>query len=159
MFNKVSRICFLSSMVSIISMPTTALADSFIGATTSPNYYDVQSGNIHITYATTGIDGKPHLTYQNGKKILNFKGDQIRTVGIDIGTLVTVTTINSVDTGWTTFSLLVPTVNLDTSLQAPITTQGITTATKFSVVPQFNTGQINNYQFKNLSGVAKLVYF
>ena len=159
MFKHVARVCILSSMVSLISLPTAGLADSLIGATTSPNYYDVQSGNLHITYATTGIDGKPHLTYQNGKKILNFKGDQIRAVGIDIGTLVTVTTINSVDTGWTTFSLLVPTVNLDASLQAPITTQGITTATRFSVIPQFNTGQVNNYQFKNLAGVAKLVYF
>ncbi|TAN67821.1 MAG: hypothetical protein EPN17_10635 [Methylobacter sp.] len=124
------------------------------------NLYDLQGKDLHISYSTTGIDGKPHFTYQHGKKILNFSGDQIRTVGTEIGTLVTVTIVNTVDTGSTSFSLLIPAVNLDqTTREAPIKTEGITTIHKFSVIPAFNSGQTDNYKFSNLTGTAKAVVF
>ncbi len=124
------------------------------------NLYDLHSKDLHITYTTTGFDGKAHFTYQRGKKTLNFAGDQIRTVGTEIGTLVTVTIVNTVDTGSTSFSLLIPAVNLDqTTLEAPIKTEGITTIHKFSVIPTFNSGQIDDYKFTNLTGTAKAVVF
>jgi hypothetical protein len=74
--------------------------------------------------------------------------------------LVSVTIVNTIDTGSTTFSLLIPKVNLDrTTHEASIKTEGIVTRHKFSVIPRFNTGQTEDYQFLILTGTAKAVAF
>jgi hypothetical protein len=48
--------------------------------TAEPNRYDLSGEHIHITYSTTGVDGKPHFTYQDQQQTLNFSGGHIRTV-------------------------------------------------------------------------------
>lgn len=150
------KMFFITLIALLMTLPVTVSAST----TQSANLYDLQGKDLHITYTTTGIDGKPHFTYQHGKKTLNFTGDQIRTVGTEIGTLVSVTIVNTVDTGSTSFSLLIPAVNLDqTTLEAAIKTEGITTMHKFSVIPAFNNGQTDNYKFSTLTGTAKSVVF
>src|SRR5947209_62466 len=96
-------------------------------ALTTPDLYQVHGGGIHVTYSTTGIDGKPHFNYQDAHGTHNFSGDQINVAKTPIGDLVTVTIRLTVDAGSTTFSLLVPTVNLTgPGHAAPISTEGIT---------------------------------
>ena len=129
-----------------------------VGAT-APNFYQVQGGGLQITYITQAGDGQPLFTYQDPARKLEFSGDQIRKVETEAGTLVTVTIIQTVDTGSTTFSLLVPLVNLDETLEAPIKTEGITTDHKFSIVRELNEGQLEDYTFTDLSGEAKFVPF
>lgn len=135
----------------------------FISATsqaaTPPNLYELNGTNLHISYSTTGIDGKPHFSYQNASRTLSFSGDQIRKVKTEIGTLVTVTLTLTVDNGSTAFSILLPNVNLDSTKQAAITTDGIITKHKFSPIPSFNKGQVDNYTFYKLTGKASFVYF
>jgi hypothetical protein len=129
------------------------------GGLRTPDLYQLQGAQVHVTYATTGLDGKPHLTYQDATQTLTFDGDQIRTAQSEIGTLVTVTTRMSVDTGSTSFSVLIPNVNLGASGHAPISTDGVTTIHRFSVVAAFNQGQTELYSFVHLTGTASFVLF
>jgi hypothetical protein len=140
------------------------LAPSLVNAAVSaapviPNQYVLQGGRLHISYSTTGLDGQPHFSYQNGNQALNFRGDEIRTVGTEAGTLVTVTTQMTIDSGSTTLSVLIPRVNLDATQEAPIHTQAIVARHKFSLPSLFSIGQIDTYNFKGLSGTASLVDF
>ncbi|HEV2989010.1 MAG TPA: hypothetical protein VG759_11245 [Candidatus Angelobacter sp.] len=124
-----------------------------------PNLYQLQGHGLHITYSTSGIDGKPHFTYQDAHQSLQFSGSEIRTASTEIGTLVTVTIRRTIDTGSTSFSLMVPTVNLGNANQVHIKTFGVTTIHKFSVVPAFNQGQTELYTLTDLSGTASFVVF
>jgi hypothetical protein len=63
------------------------------------NLYELSGKNIHITYSTSGIDGKPHFSYQDLQQTLSFSGDEIRSAETEIGTLISVTIHMTVDTG------------------------------------------------------------
>ena len=127
--------------------------------TRTPNLYRLHGNNLQVTYSTSGFDGKPHLQYHDTFQTLHFSGDQIRTLSTEIGTLVTVTIRMTVDTGSTAFTLLVPPVNLEESNIVDITTYGITTIRRFSIVPEFNQGQIDSYAVTELRGTAAHVVF
>lgn len=156
MFNSTfkSLVLIFSAFLTTSSL---VLADPF--TTPTPNQYILQNGNLKINYSTTGIDGKPHLSYQSKTQTLNFSGDQIRTVGTEIGTLVTVTTQMTIDTGSTSFTVLIPHVNLDSTLLATIKTEGNSTHHKFSMIPNLNRGQLDTYNYFALSGTASFVNF
>jgi hypothetical protein len=124
-----------------------------------PNTYQVNGRGIAVRYLTTYTDGKPHFAYTDGQRALFFEGDAIRTLQSELGLLVSVTIFQTVDTGSTSFTLLVPAVNLDQSDQAPITTEGITTTHHFSINPTFNRGQTEHYTVVQLSGMASLMNF
>jgi hypothetical protein len=121
--------------------------------------YSLSGRDLHITYATSGEDGKPHLTYQDHTRTLHFSGDEIRVVGTDLGRVVSVSIRRAIDPGSTTFSLLVPRVNLVGEAAIPIRTEGITTMHKFSIAPTSNYGQLDFYTITRLTGFASLVRF
>ena len=75
----------------------------------------------------------------------------------DLGTVVSVTLLMTVDTGSTTFSVLLPPVNLPNQLGAsvPIYTDGITTA--HHLFPVLNQGQRARYTVTPLRGTASNV--
>jgi hypothetical protein len=125
----------------------------------TPNLYQVQGRQVHVTYSTTSIDGKPHFTYQDRHQTLTFEGDAIRTLDSEIGALVTVSLVRTVDTGSTSFTLVVPHVNLGQAAQVPITTQGITTLHRLSPVPVLNEGQSEISTTVRLTGTASAVNF
>ncbi|WP_392479191.1 hypothetical protein [Nostoc sp. C110] len=130
----------------------------------TPNLYNFTGYNfkgekVSINYSASSITGKPLFNYQDQKHTLNFQGDEIRTVETEIGTLVTVTIKKTVDTGSTTFSLLIPHVNLGYSNEVKIVTNGITTLNRFSTIPQFNQGQKQTYTIIHLKGTAQVVAF
>jgi hypothetical protein len=131
----------------------------------TPNLYQL-SGTagghaIQITYSTTGFDGKPHFSYQDGAQGLSFAGSDIRLIDADVGHLVSVTIRRTVDTGSTSFSLLLPRVMLPPgpNQSTPVDTQGITTIHRFSVLPSFNLGQDDFYSVVALSGTARFAVF
>jgi hypothetical protein len=121
----------------------------------------IQGGQffLHVVYSTSGFDGKPHLQYHDPSQTLDFSGDQITTTPSPIGTLVTVTIRRTVDSGSTTFSLLVPQVNLGHSTSASIRTFGVTTVHRFSIVPFLAQGQTELYTVTELQGTAESVAF
>ncbi|MBD2495794.1 hypothetical protein H6G75_15830 [Nostoc sp. FACHB-280] len=124
-----------------------------------PTLYQLQNPQIKVTYSTTSFTGKPLLDYKDRQQTLHFSGDEIRTTETEIGQLVTVTIRRTVDTGSTTFSLLLPAVNLGQRNEAKIETKGIVTINRFSPIPAFNQGQTQTYIVTPLSGTAKAVVF
>lgn len=67
----------------------------------------------------------------------------------------------TVDTGSTSFSVLIPKVNLDASAgsTAKIVTNGIETKHRFSVIPAFSKGQADTYKVIPLTGKVSFVMF
>jgi hypothetical protein len=122
-----------------------------------PNLYQLSGKHLHVTYSTTGVGGKPHFSYQDLQNTLNFSGDEIRSLKTEVGTLVSVTIRLTVDTGGTTFSILLPRVDVPGEQSVPIQTEGITTVHKFSLVPV--VGQRDFYTISPLSGSAARVFF
>src|SRR5258708_9248980 len=60
-----------------------------------------------------GVGGEPHFSYHDSHRTLEFAGNQIERAEVpDLGTVVSVTLLRSVDSGWTSFSVLLPRVNL-----------------------------------------------
>jgi hypothetical protein len=126
-------------------------------AAQAPNLYQLSGKHLNITYSTSGIDGKPHFSYQDLQQTLSFTGDQIRSVETEIGTLVSVTIRMTIDTGGSTFSLLLPRVNIPGEQSVPIQTVGITTLHRFSILPI--NGQLDFYTVTRLHGSAARVFF
>jgi hypothetical protein len=120
-----------------------------------PTLYELSGDGIHVSYATTSFGGKPLFTYHDAFQFKSVAGDAITTLQTDIGTLVTIVIHLTVDRGSTTFSLLLPRVNLPPSNVMNITAEGITTLQRFSIpAPQ---GQTQFYTVHSLQGTASFV--
>jgi hypothetical protein len=126
---------------------------------TEPNTYHLQGGHLHVTYGTTSITGKPFFRYDDGHQALDFHDTDIRVTQTELGRLVTVSIIKTVDTGFTGFTLIVPEVRLPQgSTNVPIRTVGITTrhTGPNSVLPLPQREQSTAVE---LSGTASLLMF
>ena len=123
------------------------------------NLYQVHGHHLQVTYSTSSIAGQPQFSYHDTQQSLSFEGDAIRSVDTEIGTLVTVTIFKTIDSGSTSFTLIVPHVNLDRGSSVPIVTEGITTLHRFSIVPALNHGQTELYTVLRLTGTASAVDF
>ena len=127
----------------------------------TPNQYHVQGGGISVSYYPGGFGplieerGRLSLVYQDANRSLSFSSDQIRTVKVDdLGMVVSVTIVESVDTGGTTFSLLVPYVQLpDQQSSVSIHTEGITTLHRI-LVALIGHPQSETYTVTALAGTA-----
>jgi hypothetical protein len=129
-------------------------------AVVAANMFTLSGGGLHASYSTSGIDGKPHFSYQDSMRSLSFTGDEIRTVECDLGTLVSVTIVRTIDAGSTSFSVMIPRVNLPAPFSSvPISTEGVTTHHAFSIIPAFNHGQRDFYHVTPLRGTAANVIF
>jgi hypothetical protein len=105
-----------------------------------PNLWTLSGGGILWRYSTT----LAIIHYQDSFRNLTFNGPQIRTVNVpDVGTMVSVTIFLTVDTGSTTFTVILPVVNLNPvgMSSAPVSTWGLTTHHHFSINPAFDHGQ------------------
>jgi hypothetical protein len=144
------------NIASTLVISALAFAAPVIVAPTTPNFYKLHGQGLEITYMISECTGTPYFKYQNSNQTLQFYGDQIRTIGTEIGIVATVTTILTVDNGWTTFSVLLPQATLGADNNpVPIETEGITTDHEFSPTP--HQGQREFYTFSDLTGEAKFV--
>lgn len=126
----------------------------------APNVYHLHGDGIHVTYSTTSFGGKPSFTYQDANGGHTFMGDQIVVAETSIGRLVTVVLRLSPDSGSTSFSVLIPVVNLTGPHQpTPIRTEGVTTVHRFSISPSLLHGQIELYRVTPLHGTANQIPF
>jgi hypothetical protein len=120
-----------------------------------PNSYTLQGGNITFTYAKNNFLGGPFVTYNDGVETRDFYGTAVRVLETGIGTLVTVTTHMTIDTGGTEFSVLLPVIELaDPTKTQNFNTDGI--LTHFKGPDSFPlTGVRETYQFIPMTGVAR----
>lgn len=110
---------------------------------------------LQVSYSVAG----PNLHYHQGSVVQDFAGNEIRVAEVpDLGTLVSVTIQMIIDSGSTTFTLLLPRVNLlaPPALPAavPVTTDGVTTLHRFSTVLALQHGQQEFYTVTPLQGTA-----
>jgi len=126
-----------------------------------PNRYVLESsdGTTKVDYETTSFIGQPilNLTEGPGGPIRHFAGSQIRTRNTEIGTLVTVTTRLTIDTGSTSFSVLIPAISLTAvSDNKTFATEAIITSHAGpDSVP--SAGVLETYTFIPLRGEATFV--
>lgn len=128
-----------------------------------PNQYHVHGGGISVSYYPEGfgppVEGRGSLifVYQDAHRSESFYSDgaNVRTVKVDdVGTVVSVTIVESIDTGSTTFSLLVPDVELpDGQPSVFICTEGITTVHRVFVA-LIGHPQAETYEVTKLDGTA-----
>jgi hypothetical protein len=127
----------------------------------TPNQYHVSGGGLSVSYYPDGFGpvlqnhGRLVLTYQDAHRSQSFYSDDVRTVKVDdLGLAASVTLVETVDTGSTTFSLLVPDVQLpDQQASVPIRTEGITTVHR-AFVALLGHPQSETYTVTALHGTA-----
>lgn len=132
-------------------------------ANIQPNRYVLQSsdGSTTVDYETSSLIGQPTLNLKQGPglgPIRHFVGSQIRALDTEVGTLVTVTTHITIDTGSTSFSVLIPAITLASITdQKSFSTEAVVTshAGPFSTPL---TGVHERYQFIPLEGTASFVF-
>src|SRR5258708_27980822 len=86
-------------------------------ANIQPNRYVLQreNGFDKVDYETSSFIGQPILLLTLGSPTSparQFTGSQIRTVSTELGTFISVTTNVTIDTGSTSFSVLIPAITL-----------------------------------------------
>jgi hypothetical protein len=126
---------------------------------TPANIFVLADAQLHVTYSTGALGSKAGLVYQDASQTLQFNDQQMRRVSTEFGELVTVTIRMTVDTGSTTFTLVVPTVQVPGEQTVPVETIGITTIHRFSPIPALNIGQRETYTVANLRGTASAIPF
>lgn len=124
----------------------------------TPNLFAVNGAGLHVTYASTGLGGEPHFTYQDAQRTLTFDGANIEASDTEAGTIVSVPIEKTVDAGFTSFSLVVPRVHLANGQSAHITTVGITALHRGTIDTPL-LGQLDTYRTVRLSGTAAFVEF
>jgi hypothetical protein len=123
----------------------------------TPNQFDLQGQGISINYSTSGIAGKPLMTVKKGRQTLNFTGDEIVVLGTIIGSLITVTIARTADRGFTTFSFLLPAIELSSATNKPsFQTIGLTTVHKTTIAGPVK-GPQQSYKTTPLRGTAQQV--
>lgn len=126
-----------------------------------PNQYHVNGGGISVSYYPDGFGppvedrGSLVLVYQDAHRSQSYFSDEVRTVKVDdLGMVVSVTLVESVDIGSTTFSLLVPDVQLpEQQTSVFIHTEGITTVHRVFVA-LLGHPQSETYTVTALDGTA-----
>jgi len=128
-----------------------------------PNQYHVHGGGISVSYYPEGsgppAEGRGRLifVYQDAHRSESFfsDGNDVRTVNVDdLGMMVSVTIAETTDTGSTTFSLLIPDVELPGQHSSvSIRTKGITAIHRAFVAP-IGHPQAETYSVTELDGTA-----
>lgn len=123
-----------------------------------PNQFDLFRKDVHVQYAASGIDGKPHLQYRDRKREKSFAGDAIRVEETSIGRLVSVDLEIVPDLHTITFSFLVPMINIER--EAHVVTEALYTTSRTSIGgPALVKGQLQTWRGITLSGMARTVQF
>jgi len=130
-----------------------------------PNTYHLHNadGTLKVDYETSSFIGQPTLNLTQGPShttpIRHFSGSQIRAVSTEIGTLVSVTTRMTIDSGSTSFSFLLPAISLaNISDRQTFDTEAIVT-THSGPIPVPAAGVHERYQFIPLTGEANFNFF
>ena len=122
-----------------------------------PNEYTLQGGNVTFTFVKHNFLGQPFVSYTEGGQTKSFFGTAVRVLETGIGTLVTVTTHMTMDTGGTEFSVLLPVIQLaGTGKSQAFSTDGI--RTHFKGPDSFPaTGVRETYDFIPMTGTARVI--
>jgi hypothetical protein len=124
-----------------------------------PNQFELQGQGVRVAYSSSSLTGTPQLSFTKGRKTLTFTGDAIGVLNTPIGDLITVTIAVKPDRSSTTFSFLLPAIELSkASARQSFRTIGITTTHKTTIAgPVKGVQQL--YKSIPLRGTARQVQF
>jgi hypothetical protein len=101
----------------------------------TPNQFKLHNQEVRITYVTNGFQGGPTFTYDDGQ-VKSFKGPDVRVLRTEIGNLVSVTILKTIDKGSTSYSVLIPIIDLPNAhAHKNFNTAGIKTVHKTLLSP------------------------
>lgn len=133
------------------------MTDSTSNAMETPNFYTLAGRGIAITITMSGIDGTPQVTYHDSRQAVSFRGkDEVSVQDSDLGTLVSFTTVRTVDLGSTTFTVILPVINLAGGSNH-VDTIGIITLHRTSLAPGLGRGQLSTTHAIRLRGSASQI--
>ena len=133
--------------------------ETVIASVQQPNLFVMTGAGVEITYSTSSFGGPPLLTYKDRQRTLTFQGDEIRQLDSEIGQQVTVVIDEIPDLQTVTFTLLLPTINLDEP-KSRFRTIGIIATHRTSIGgPDLVKGVLQTYRLKELKGTAQWVNF
>jgi hypothetical protein len=123
-----------------------------------PNEYTLKGENITFTFVKHNFLGQPFAQYSDGTQTRDYFGSAVRVLETGIGTLVTVTTFMTIDTGGTEFSVLLPVIELTGPNSAQsFSTDGI--ITHYKGPDSFPlTGVRERYEFIPMQGTAREIF-
>lgn len=121
-----------------------------------PNVYELHGDGIIVTYSASDLKGQPELTYHSESLACSFSGPDVTVEETQVGTLVSVTIVKTVDVGFTSFTLVLPYVNLVFGDPATIRTVGITTLHR-ALAGAIGHPQQTTYRVQHLHGSARQV--
>jgi hypothetical protein len=124
----------------------------------SPDLFQLEHNDLHISYSTSSISGQPLFNYRDAQQEQSFRGDEIRVQESELGTLVTVSVKKTVDTGYTSLTLILPKVKLGNAQKQAINALALEVQHLLGLLPV--TGGLDKYQHVyHLHGSASLVLF
>ncbi|GAA6622125.1 hypothetical protein [Scytonema sp. NUACC26] len=152
-----------TSTATVFAQPLGAQqAPTAVAPPREPNDFELKGKDTTINYSTSSFIGEPQFNYQTQNTNRQFTGKEINTLNTEIGKLVTVLVEPDADTGKEVrLTLLLPTINLPSSLENPIQTQAILTTKRTPVRggSPFLEGQLETYKTLSLTGTARSVNF
>lgn len=127
-----------------------------------PNQYHLHGNGISVSYFPQGSgpliegQGAVYFTYHDAHRSLTFREDAVRTAEVpDLGRIVSASIVETVDTGSTTVSLLVPNVMLPSAREASVQVHtDLITTLHLVFVAAIGHPQHEMYTVTPLSGVA-----
>jgi hypothetical protein len=123
-----------------------------------PNQFELLGRGISVSFSRTSITGDPLFRYQDACREVNARGDDIRQVETEIGTLVTVTLEPDADAGSLLFTVLIPRARLEgAGSELRISTEGIITRSRFPFSPTAMDDQLQEYRTVTMKGQASFV--
>ena len=127
-----------------------------------PNQYHLHGKDITVSFFPDGSgpvvegEGRLRFAYQDSQRSLTFFGDQVRTVDVaDLGTAVSVTLVDLASFGRTTFTVIVPPVDLPPQGSAPVAAPGIT-GVHVNLLSGSGHPQQTTYRVTKLHGTASV---
>jgi len=82
------------------------------------NVFNLHNAHLYISYSTGALGSKAELVYQDAQQSLQFDEQKLRRMPTDLGEEVSVTIRQTPDAGSTTFTLMVPRVQLEVNQHA-----------------------------------------
>lgn len=128
-------------------------------AVEEPNLFTLHGRRgLQVTLATSSFTGKPQLTYHDGTESLRFEGEDITFEDTVLGRLASVVLASTVDLGSTTFTLVMPQVNLVGAGSHAVETVGLV-AVHRTTIGGLGHGQLTSVRTVRLRGNADQVQF
>ena len=121
-----------------------------------PTVFELKGHDLHLTYRTiTTFTSQPEFGYQGPLGSHIAKGNEIRKQASELGTLVSMTLMPTVDATYITLTLLIPSIKLGGQREQPIKTIAIQAT--HAGPDTFQVGARESYEVFHVHGTASLV--